>query len=35
MQNYKGFYDRKTLLWKIVEGTALIAAAGPPGGGRS
>ncbi|EGR31243.1 hypothetical protein IMG5_115030 [Ichthyophthirius multifiliis] len=34
-QDYKGFYDRKSLLWKEIDQTVLIAAAAPPGGGRS
>ncbi|KAJ9505503.1 hypothetical protein QJQ45_023787, partial [Haematococcus lacustris] len=29
-----GFYDRKKLFWKEVEGATLCAACGPPGGGR-
>ncbi|CAE7440056.1 DNAH6 [Symbiodinium sp. CCMP2592] len=32
--DYKGFYDRKKLFWKGVQETQLIAACGPPGGGR-
>ncbi|EFJ52773.1 dynein heavy chain 3 [Volvox carteri f. nagariensis] len=29
-----GMYDRKKLFWKEVEDTILLAACGPPGGGR-
>jgi len=29
-----GWYDRKTLRWKSVVDVTLIAAMGPPGGGR-
>ncbi len=29
-----GFYDRKKLFWKEIEGVTLCAACGPPGGGR-
>jgi len=32
--DYHGFYDRKKLFWKGVQDTQLIAACGPPGGGR-
>eukprot|EP00884_Botryococcus_braunii_P021123 jgi/Botrbrau1/7695/Bobra.0159s0133.1 len=34
LQDYKGFYDRKKLFWKEVEGTTLVGACGMPGGGR-
>jgi hypothetical protein len=27
-------YDRKKLFWKEVDDTVLLAACGPPGGGR-
>lgn len=30
-----GFYDPKKLFWKIVEDVNLVAACGPPGGGRN
>lgn len=30
----RGFYDRKKLFWKEIEGMTLCAACGPPGGGR-
>lgn len=33
--DYKGMYDRKSLSWKEVDSTVLVAAAAPPGGGRS
>jgi len=33
--DYKGFFDRKSLSWKEIDSTVLIAAAAPPGGGRS
>lgn len=33
--DYKGVYDRKGLFWKDIADTVLIAAAAPPGGGRS
>jgi dynein heavy chain len=31
----RGLYDRDEWVWKDVEDTTLIAAAAPPGGGRS
>jgi dynein heavy chain len=31
----KGLYDRDEWTWKDVEDTTLVAAAAPPGGGRS
>jgi dynein heavy chain, axonemal len=31
----KGLYDRDEWVWKDVEDTTLVAAAAPPGGGRS
>lgn len=31
---FRGFYDRKTLVWKDIEDTVLCAACAPPGGGR-
>lgn len=34
-QDYKGFYDRKTLLWKDIIDTTLFVAGGIPGGGRN
>ena len=34
-QDRKGFYDREQLIWKDAEDSVLIAAAAPPGGGRS
>ncbi|KAJ9522810.1 hypothetical protein QJQ45_019798, partial [Haematococcus lacustris] len=34
LQDFGGFYDRKKLFWKEVEGATLCAACGPPGGGR-
>ncbi|KAG1666392.1 hypothetical protein FOA52_006501 [Chlamydomonas sp. UWO 241] len=30
-----GFYDRTKLFWKDVEGMTMVAACGPPGGGRT
>ncbi|KAF4677338.1 hypothetical protein FOZ62_026768, partial [Perkinsus olseni] len=33
--DYKGFYDRRKLFWKNVADTQIIAACGPPGGGRN
>lgn len=30
-----GFYDRSELVWKEVEDVSLVAACGPPGGGRN
>eukprot|EP00397_Hematodinium_sp_SG-2012_P000045 GEMP01000045.1.p1 GENE.GEMP01000045.1~~GEMP01000045.1.p1 ORF type:complete len:3312 (+),score=740.25 GEMP01000045.1:2269-12204(+) len=35
LQDLRGFYDRKKLFWKDVEGTTLLLSAAPPGGGRS
>ena len=32
--DFRGFYDRKKLFWKVVADTQFIAACGPPGGGR-
>ena len=34
-QDYKGFYDRKSNQWKMIESAVLICAAAPPGGCRS
>ena len=31
---FRGFYDRKKLFWKTIEDVTLVAACGPPGGGR-
>lgn len=35
IQDKRGVYDRKQLNWKAIENTVLVAAAAPPGGGRS
>jgi dynein heavy chain len=34
LQDAHGFYDRKKRTWKEVEGLTMVAACGPPGGGR-
>ncbi|KAK9815239.1 hypothetical protein WJX72_000483 [[Myrmecia] bisecta] len=34
LQDMGGFYDRSKLFWKDVEDVTLVAACGPPGGGR-
>ncbi len=33
-QDMGGFYDRSKLFWRDVEDATLVAACGPPGGGR-
>jgi dynein heavy chain len=33
--DHKGWYDRKALVWKDVEDLVILAAMGPPGGGRN
>lgn len=32
--HHSGFYDRKKLFWKEIEDLTVVAACGPPGGGR-
>ncbi|XP_055873384.1 dynein axonemal heavy chain 6-like isoform X2 [Biomphalaria glabrata] len=34
-QDFGGFYDRDTMLWKEIEDVTLSAACAPPGGGRN
>ncbi|PFH34693.1 ATPase family associated with various cellular activities (AAA) domain-containing protein [Besnoitia besnoiti] len=34
LQEFKGFYDRKKLHWKVLEKTVLLLAAAPPSSGR-
>lgn len=34
-QDFRGFYDRDKLTWIEVEDVILLAACGPPGGGRN
>lgn len=33
-QDLRGMYDRKQLFWRDIEDVTLVAACGPPGGGR-
>jgi len=33
-QDMRGFYDRKKLFWRSIEGMTVISACAPPGGGR-
>ncbi|XP_053596859.1 dynein axonemal heavy chain 6 [Microplitis demolitor] len=33
--DFRGFYDRKKLIWKSIEDVVLTAACAPPGGGRN
>ncbi|XP_073976967.1 dynein heavy chain at 16F isoform X2 [Rhodnius prolixus] len=33
--DFKGFFDRKTLIWKQIESVVLSVACAPPGGGRN
>lgn len=32
--DFHGFYDRKKLFWKDIQDVCVVAACGPPGGGR-